>query len=648
MSPRIALLLGLMVGVACTGEEPDDEEPTGTDGTTTTDGTDGVDSADSGVSVDPSQACVDLGLPIREFSTDTYTRFQRRQPAGDFSVPLTDGTTWTLSEQWSGCDSYAFLPHGLSDGLGNPLWLTDLDKLLQNSDPNVHYFFVMTNPSGLQYDEHVPPLLETINTVLAELPEDQAAWWGSRLHVVAQDSTTLGGFLGDAFGSNVAANGFGIDRFQRIRGFGYFSAVLEYNPSLSWPWEDRLSQVAREIQYFNFEAQRQEAMDAEDALVVDIFDGEYGEEFMKGTMSLPDAATLAEYDSMAFEVLIECPNRDRQEIGNCGAWDYLAYTHLCDIPTLSENPYADQTCQPYVAATMGSCFADGTDAGVECSSVDECSEVAGTTVTCEGYVPAVPAERIAGTCSGPDGESDADYVCNSDGTGFNDQTCACNDEMARYITTYHRESWWWADASHALAWVKEGGDFPVRFLWATPWNKQPSYITMRARFTNNDKGGTPDVVVPLYFGKNLNETYNDRDPISVEIPDDATRVELVSIISGHGQTGDYTCAEFCRTDHIFTVGEATYETELTNAGVTQGCENLVPEGVVPNQAGTWWYGRNGWCPGQEVHPWVEDVTADVTPGGTTEVTYQALRGDREPDSSDGGNIVLSSWLVIYR
>ena len=69
---------------------------------------------------------------------------------------------------------------------------------------------------------------------------------------------------------------------------------------------------------------------------------------------------------------------------------------------------------------------------------------------------------------------------------------------------------------------------------------------------------------------------------------------------------------------------------------------------MPNQAGTWWYGRNGWCPGQEVQPWVEDITGDVTPGETTTVTYQALRNEREPDSTDGGNIVLSSWLVVYR
>lgn len=648
MSPRLVLLAGLFSLAACATEE--EEESTETDGAdgVSADGADGTeDTSDSGT-LDPSQLCVDLGLPVREFSPETYTTFQRRQPAGDFSVPLMDGSTFTLSEQWSGCETYAFIPHSLTDGVGGALWFTDLDKLIRYSDPNVHYFFVVTVPSTLQYEEHVPPMVEAIEEQLGRLSEDEADWWRGRLHVVSESSYFLDGLLKDAFSSSVASSGFAIDRFQNIRGFGYFSAVNEYNPSLSWPWEDRLSQVARELQYLNFEATRQEAMDAEDALVVNIFEGQYAEEKVRGTMSLPDAETLAAYDSMALEVMIECPDRDRYEIGNCGAWDYIAHTHLCDAPSLDENPYADQACQQYVPAVQGSCFADGTDAGVACSAAEDCAEVTGTDITCEGFVPAIAAERIAGTCEGPGGTADADYVCKADGTGFNDQTCACSNEMARYITTYHRESHWWVDASHSLGWVKEGGDFPVRFLWAVPWNTQPSYITMRARFTNKDKGGTPDVVVPLFFGRGLNESYNDRDPIDVEIPADATRVELVSIITGHGQTGDYTCAEFCRTDHLFTVGETTYETELTNAGTGQGCENLVPEGVVPNQAGTWWYGRNGWCPGQEVQPWVEDVTGDVTPGETTTISYQGLRNEREPDATDGGNIVLSSWLVVYR
>lgn len=54
--------------------------------------------------------------------------------------------------------------------------------------------------------------------------------------------------------------------------------------------------------------------------------------------------------------------------------------------------------------------------------------------------------------------------------------------------------------------------------------------------------------------------------------------------------------------------------------------NKVHLGVVPNQYGTWPYGRAGWCPGQQVEWWEVDVTKwflgrllqqihDFSPGG---------------------------------
>jgi hypothetical protein len=69
--------------------------------------------------------------------------------------------------------------------------------------------------------------------------------------------------------------------------------------------------------------------------------------------------------------------------------------------------------------------------------------------------------------------------------------------------------------------------------------------------------------------------------------------------------------------------------------------------MVPNQGGTWWFGRGGWCPGQQVTPWVEDLTASVTPGQTATLSYRGLRGGSDPPD-DSGDIVLSSYLVIER
>jgi hypothetical protein len=68
--------------------------------------------------------------------------------------------------------------------------------------------------------------------------------------------------------------------------------------------------------------------------------------------------------------------------------------------------------------------------------------------------------------------------------------------------------------------------------------------------------------------------------------------------------------------------------------------------VVPNQAGTWWFGRGGWCPGQEVHPWVEDLTAVAPAGAPVTISYAGRLSDVDPPDTSG-NIELRSWLVVW-
>ena len=137
--------------------------------------------------------------------------------------------------------------------------------------------------------------------------------------------------------------------------------------------------------------------------------------------------------------------------------------------------------------------------------------------------------------------------------------------MARFITTYHRESRWVVDASHALAWLQEGGDRTVRFEWAPSWNTQPSGITLSVRLSNQGKGAAPREIAPLFEGGSISATFNDdRPPVEVEIPADANKVELVSIATGHGGESykGYTCAEFCPHTHSFSVGGEVFAQEL--------------------------------------------------------------------------------------
>eukprot|EP00019_Armaparvus_languidus_P008663 CAMPEP_0168604656 /NCGR_PEP_ID=MMETSP0420-20121227/15452_1 /TAXON_ID=498008 /ORGANISM="Pessonella sp." /LENGTH=137 /DNA_ID=CAMNT_0008643865 /DNA_START=702 /DNA_END=1113 /DNA_ORIENTATION=+ len=86
------------------------------------------------------------------------------------------------------------------------------------------------------------------------------------------------------------------------------------------------------------------------------------------------------------------------------------------------------------------------------------------------------------------------------------------------------------------------------------------------------------------------------------------KVELVAVITGHGADSNQ-CAEFCNQTHSFYVGNAPpLNISFHDAGTQFGCAERVPEGVVPNEHGTWLYGRGGWCEGQQVSPHVLDIT----------------------------------------
>ena len=90
------------------------------------------------------------------------------------------------------------------------------------------------------------------------------------------------------------------------------------------------------------------------------------------------------------------------------------------------------------------------------------------------------------------------------------------------------------------------------------------------------------------------------------------------------------------------------------ANVENGCEQQVAYGTVPNQFGTWFYGRGGWCPGMEVAPRTLDITASVTPGTSATIRYEG-RLDGEPyvpipatNGGFGASIRMLSWMAIHR
>jgi Peptide-N-glycosidase F, C terminal len=119
-------------------------------------------------------------------------------------------------------------------------------------------------------------------------------------------------------------------------------------------------------------------------------------------------------------------------------------------------------------------------------------------------------------------------------------------------------------------------------------------------------------------------------------------------LSGHGGA-DHNCAEFCVTSHNFTFNTHANVRTFSEAGSALGCADHTPIGVVPNEYGTWLYGRDGWCDGLQVVPWRVDISAqlDLRPNATNLATYTALVVGKPPTGNEG-SLVMQCYLSFFR
>lgn len=225
----------------------------------------------------------------------------------------------------------------------------------------------------------------------------------------------------------------------------------------------------------------------------------------------------------------------------------------------------------------------------------------------------------------------------------------CGDELARWITPYWREGRWVTDISRRLPALKPGVNH-LRWTANGQWDPRTTdyLVSLSLRLSNRGRGLRPTDAIPLWRGGTLDAAYDAAHPDRVvPIPADARRVELVTLLTGHGGNPPYNCNEFCDHQHRFTVDGVEHLQSFPEVRASAGCEARVGEGVVPNQHGTWYYGRGGWCPGLDVAPWVVDVTSEVTPGDDATLRYRATFADA-PVTQLLGEVELSSWLVIWR
>ena len=510
---------------------------------------------------------------------------------GDVVLPTLDGD-WSLAQGWTGCDSVVFLftAPGSKFTAIQAVWKTAPLDLLKASPPNVHYVFGAYEADDATAEATVAAQKARFQQALAKLPGDLADAWAPRLHFVSVVPFSIPGWLGQTLKAK-GVFGLAIDRQQTRREVGSLQS---------------LKSLAFEAQRLEYEAAAALAMAADQATVVPLWDkvnggNGWGPPKVFADVTFPDAAAMAKFDTMTLDIGHAC--KDASD-ANCPDWDREAYLNICDLTTESAVavPMACQT---------------GTD-----------------TQTC--------------ACSKPDGRtSTGKRACNATGSGYGACECPCDTEFARQITSYKRQGRWLTDLSPLLPLVAKGGK--ARFRYDTPdaW-----LVTANVRLSTAGKATRPTSIVPLWHGEQFDAQYNDKFlPLDVPVPKDTKAARLVAIITGHGSATDTeNCAEFCPHEHIFSVGGKSFSKAHPLAGTATGCQSQVLTGALPNQYGTWPYGRAGWCPGMDVQVWTADVTAQVQPGQSATFSYKALLGGKPfvPSWTGQGDykpvIRMSSWV----
>ncbi|MGE0172197.1 MAG: peptide-N-glycosidase F-related protein [Oligoflexales bacterium] len=194
-------------------------------------------------------------------------------------------------------------------------------------------------------------------------------------------------------------------------------------------------------------------------------------------------------------------------------------------------------------------------------------------------------------------------------------------EILRFMTPYRVAGKWQVDVTHLRPILAGNVKFQVYIrTYVSRGHANGDGWLASARFLL--KRGTPAIaakaVIPIWNKQMI--FYGDpKDPSNrakqVKLPNiPFQKMLLATVITGHGQGNLSNCAEFCPKTHTMKVND----TELTKLFWRDDCN----KNPINNQMGTWMFSRAGWCPGDIVKPWVEEVLAPQTDDATVTVTYE--------------------------
>ncbi len=227
-------------------------------------------------------------------------------------------------------------------------------------------------------------------------------------------------------------------------------------------------------------------------------------------------------------------------------------------------------------------------------------------------------------------------------------------EIMRHITPYRVEMCQYVDIT-ALAPLLRGSQTLVSWIdtWVGPGHSDGEGWRISFDFVfypGEDRA--PDEVVNIWGRRNITIGYLDPDrnvdsqidPMDVEIPADATRVEARLITTGHSFGNTDNCAEFC------VLRQDLYVNDERRSVVPwrTDCEH----NAVRGQQGTWTFDRNGWCPGAITIGQTIDITDLVEPGAANTIDFDIRTSEGEEYENLNVTTDPLEWislqLYVYR
>lgn len=185
-------------------------------------------------------------------------------------------------------------------------------------------------------------------------------------------------------------------------------------------------------------------------------------------------------------------------------------------------------------------------------------------------------------------------------------------ELFRFMTPYGLGEEWTQDLSAFLPLLQGKKTFQVFIdTWVGPGHPDGNgwLVSASLHFEGGSPEGRAIRVEPLLSAAELIYGEPGQSPVrSAQLLPliGAQRAELLTLISGHGQGNAGNCAEFCPKTHYLQVGEKIYSKLIWR----DNCASSVN----PAQKGTYYLSRAGWCPGDKVEPWVQDITDELLKG----------------------------------